>query len=83
MAAGNTINRYKQWLNRLEDESPGIKAQFLNGFFDHGSAAFENANPTPELHECGQCGSPTTGEVCAFCRLRTTTLVKIGRPPNA
>lgn len=83
MAAGNTINRYKQWLNRLEDESPGIKAQFLNGFFDHGSAAFENANPTPELRECGQCGSPTTGEVCAFCRLRNTTLVKIGPPPHA
>jgi tRNA-5-methyluridine54 2-sulfurtransferase len=82
MAAGNTINRYKQWLNRLEDESPGIKAQFLLGFIDHGSAVFETSSPPPDLRECDQCGSPTTGEVCAFCRLRNTTLVRIGRSAN-
>ena len=23
-----------------------------------------------ELHQCSRCGAPTTGEVCAFCRLR-------------
>jgi uncharacterized protein (TIGR00269 family) len=79
MAAGNTINRYKQWLNRLEDESPGLKARFLLGFIDQGSAMFETASPAPELRPCNSCGSPTTGEVCAFCRLQTTTLVEIGR----
>lgn len=79
MAAGNTINRYKQWLNLLEEESPGIKAQFLFGFFEHGAPMFESGSPAPELHACAECGSPTTGDVCAFCRLRTTTLVKIGR----
>ncbi|NIR36387.1 MAG: tRNA(Ile)-lysidine synthetase, partial [Actinobacteria bacterium] len=37
MAAGNTINRYKEWLNRLEEESPGMKANFLFGFLERGS----------------------------------------------
>lgn len=78
MAAGNTINRYKEWLNRLEEDSPGIKAQFLLGFLERGSESFVPDEP-PELVACGECGRPTTGDVCAFCRLRTTTLVRIGR----
>ena len=78
MASGNTVNRYKEWLNRLEDESPGIKAQFLFGFYDKAAATFE-ANAAPVLRECTVCGGSTTGEVCAFCRLKNTTLVRIGR----
>ncbi len=78
MAAGNTVNRYKQWLNILEDQSPGMKSQFLFGFFDRAAGAFE-AGGAPELSACVSCGSPTTGETCAFCRLRHLTLVDIGR----
>jgi uncharacterized protein (TIGR00269 family) len=76
MAKGNTINRYKEWLNRLEEESPGMKAQFLSGFLDRGSAVFEAGEP-PELHACAECGNPTTGDICAFCRVRQTTIVRI------
>lgn len=76
MAKGNTINRYKEWLNRLEDESPGIKSQFLLGFVDRGFRSFEPPEP-PELGTCGECGSPTTSEVCAFCNVRGRTLVHI------
>jgi uncharacterized protein (TIGR00269 family) len=78
MAAGNTVNRYKEWLNRLEDDSPGMKAQFLFGFFDRAADSFEEGG-APDLSACSTCGSPTTGEVCAFCRLRQVTLVDIGR----
>lgn len=77
MAAGNTINRYKQWLNALEEESPGIKASFLFGFFERGQQAFESAGAPIELAVCEECGQPTTGEVCAFCRLRSRTTVRI------
>ncbi len=73
MAAGNTINRYKEWLNRLEDSAPGIKANFLFGFYERGSDHFP-PNPGLELTTCPNCGSPTTGEVCAFCRLQTVTI---------
>ena len=77
MAAGNTVNRYKEWLNRLEDASPGIKAQFLFGYFERGAPVFEDASEDPGLQPCQVCGQPTTGETCAFCRLRNLTAVRI------
>ena len=73
MAAGNTLNRYKQWLNRLEEESPGIKASFLFGFLERGSGHFA-AGEGVELIECSFCGQPTTGDVCAFCKLQSLTI---------
>ena len=78
MAAGNTVNRYKEWLNRLEEEAPGTKANFLFGFWERAAPVFQTA-PPPELVACSECGQPTTGAICAFCRLRTQTLVHIGR----
>ncbi len=78
MASGNTINRYKEWLNRLEEESPGSKANFLFGFLERGQAAFAHHREGLELTACSGCGQPTTGETCAFCRLRNQTLVRIG-----
>ena len=78
MAAGNTVNRYKEWLNRLEEESPGMKANFLFGFLERAAPVFQ-ASPSPDLSACEQCGQPTTGTRCAFCRLQAQTLVHIGR----
>jgi uncharacterized protein (TIGR00269 family) len=78
MAAGNTVNRYKEWLNRLEEDSPGMKANFLFGFLDRAAPVFQSA-PPPELSACEECGQPTTGSRCAFCRLRSQTLVHIGK----
>lgn len=73
MAAGNTINRYKEWLNRLEEQSPGIKANFLFGFLERGSPLFELSDHI-SLRTCSNCGQPTTGDVCAFCRLQQVTI---------
>lgn len=73
MARGNTLNRYKEWLNRLEEETPGIKASFLFGFLERGAAHFETANQV-RLLACAFCGQPTTGDVCAFCKLQKLTV---------
>lgn len=78
MAAGNTLNRYKEWLNRLEEHSPGMKANFLFGFWERGSEMLGPSEPPP-LVPCTRCGSPTTGEICAYCRVRHQTLVHIDR----
>ena len=75
MAAGNTINRYKEWLNRVEEQSPGLKAQFLFGFLERGVAYFP-PDP-PELLACGECGRPTPGETCSFCRVKKVTVLRI------
>ena len=70
-AVGNRHLGYKEALNAIEDRSPGTKQAFYGGFLDRASHLF-----TPEasarkdgLGSCSSCGAPTTGEVCAFCRL--------------
>jgi uncharacterized protein (TIGR00269 family) len=71
MAKGNRHLSYKETLNSIEASSPGAKAAFYLGFLDrmapllvgHSAAAVDG------LNECERCGSPTTGEICAFCRL--------------
>ena len=72
MAEGNRHLGYKDMLNTLEDRSPGTKAAFLFGFFDrvHDRFACDASEERAALGECRECGAPTTGDVCAFCRLR-------------
>ena len=59
---------HKGILNRLEDVSPGAKANFFYGFLEKGRVAFEKAGGVA-LSECVRCGQVTTGELCAFCKL--------------
>ncbi len=72
MSEGNTGIRYKEALNEIENASPGTKHQFFFGFLDRGLDHFsEQAGVSaPELKSCSNCGASTTGEICAFCRLR-------------
>ncbi len=69
MVAGNTVNRLKERMNLLEGTSPGVKQKFLFGFLERGAAHFDEGDKA-NLVSCRSCGSPTTGEVCAFCRVR-------------
>lgn len=71
MAAGNTHLGYKDALNEIEASSPGSKFDFYFGFLKRASALFvpEAAAEQEGLAACRSCGAPTTGEVCAFCRL--------------
>ncbi|HEX9695738.1 MAG TPA: TIGR00269 family protein [Actinomycetota bacterium] len=69
LVAGNTQLRYKDVLNDLERRSPGTKQQFLFGFLDKAAVLFA-ATDRPSLRACRECRQPTTGDLCAFCRLR-------------
>ena len=71
MAAGNKHLQYKATLNRLEEVSPGTKAAFYLGFLERMAPLLEgHATADLEgLRACARCGSPTSTEVCAFCRL--------------
>jgi tRNA-5-methyluridine54 2-sulfurtransferase len=71
MAAGNRHLGYKEALNQIEMASPGTKAAFYLGFLDRLAPRFadEHRAAQEELAECANCGAPTTGDVCAFCRL--------------
>jgi tRNA(Ile)-lysidine synthase TilS/MesJ len=59
-------------LNAIEERSPGTKAAFLFGFLERGHERFaaDASQEREDLRACPECGSPTTGEVCGFCRLR-------------
>ena len=70
-AVGNKHLGYKEALNAVEDQSPGTKNAFYFGFLARASHLFApgTAAGRDELHPCRSCGSPTTGEECAFCKL--------------
>ena len=72
MAAGNRHLGYKEALNRIESMSPGTKHSFYFGYLDRASELFRSGHRAidPEgVVPCASCGAPSSGGVCAFCRL--------------
>ena len=71
MALGNKHIAYKEALNAIEQHSPGSKAAFYLNFLDNMSPllASGTAAATDSLLSCVSCGAPTTGDLCAFCRV--------------
>jgi uncharacterized protein (TIGR00269 family) len=80
MAVGNKHLAYKAALNTIERESPGAKAAFYLNFVERMAPLLASSTraATGELHPCAVCGAPTTGDVCAFCRLEQRVA---GHPP--
>ncbi len=81
MAHGNRHLAYKEALNAVEARSPGAKAAFYHGFVERMAPLLAardrhdvGGDPDADLlRACTSCGSPTTAEVCAFCRLVDTS----------
>jgi uncharacterized protein (TIGR00269 family) len=71
MADGNRHLAYKDALNTIEQRSPGAKANFLFSFLEraHERFAADADVERAELTPCTVCGSPTPGDICAFCRM--------------
>jgi uncharacterized protein (TIGR00269 family) len=74
MAEGNKHLGYKAALNAIENESPGTKASFYLNFIERMAPLLADARQASEdtVGVCTRCGAPTSGEVCAFCRLVDT-----------
>jgi uncharacterized protein (TIGR00269 family) len=74
MAVGNKHLAYKATLNSIERESPGSKAAFYLNFVERMAPllAGVRTESATEVGACRECGSPTSGDVCAFCRLVAT-----------
>ncbi len=60
---------YKDILNRIETESPGTKQQFFQGFLSRMRPTLQREQDV-DLTACEECGQPTTGTVCAYCRMK-------------
>ncbi|MEO7429760.1 MAG: ATP-binding protein [Acidimicrobiales bacterium] len=82
MAAGNKHLGYKEALNSIETTSPGTKHDFYFGFLARASEHFaaEASADREALRPCASCGAPTTGEVCAFCKLVTRATAAAATP---
>jgi uncharacterized protein (TIGR00269 family) len=82
MAAGNRHLGYKEVLNGLEDRSPGSKAAFLFGYLERVHERFDDEviEERAALRPCVRCGSPTPGDVCAFCRLQERAGARLEQP---
>jgi len=81
LVGGNTQLRYKDAMNAIEADSPGTKAQFFLGYLDRGLPLFRFED-TAVLAACENCGQPTTGRFCAFCRARAQILGELLTPPD-
>jgi uncharacterized protein (TIGR00269 family) len=71
MAAGNKHLGYKEALNQIEAQSPGSKLDFYIGYLKRASSRFVSEAEAEQgnLAPCERCGAPTTGQLCAFCKL--------------
>ena len=58
----------KKWygvIHKIESEVPGFKERLINSIEKISEYFYKDE----ELMSCKVCGEPTSGEVCAFCRL--------------
>ena len=71
MAAGNKHLRYKETLNTLEERTPGAKATFYLQFLEQMLPVLEGVAEIERslVGSCTRCGSPSSAEICAFCKL--------------
>ena len=71
MAAGNRHLRHKETLNDLEEKTPGAKATFYVQFLERMLPVLEGVATEERalVGTCTRCGSPSSAEVCAFCKL--------------
>ncbi len=85
LVEGNTGTRHKDVLSELERDQPGAKAQFYFGFLDRIQplldAEGDEGGDGVELYDCRECGMPTTGDLCAFCRQRGRILPVLATAP--
>jgi uncharacterized protein (TIGR00269 family) len=60
----------QQLLYDLEERHPGTRHSIMAGYDGLAAlAAKEHRGESPDLDECEQCGSPTTGDRCRKCGL--------------
>jgi len=55
---------YKRMLNVIEEESPGMKLQFLKGYMNRMVKDGEKTS-----NYCLHCGYPSYGDTCSVCRM--------------
>jgi uncharacterized protein (TIGR00269 family) len=71
---GSIEEEVRRFLNSLEEGSPGIKIAFARALAKN--LDFYKSRLLGQVGRCRYCGTPTSAEVCAFCRLTERGLGK-------
>ncbi len=61
-------DRIKEFMNRLEEEHPGIKLSFIRRL-EKRIETYRALVREKEYRKCKYCGLVSAGEVCSFCKL--------------
>lgn len=67
-AAEAKFKRYKTMLNSIEEQSPGLKRAFYQGYIEN-TRRFREEAARPPLTTCAVCGLPAAASPCTFCRI--------------
>lgn len=69
---GASFTFHKKIWADIEEEMPGRKLDFYQGFLERGRTVFARAagEEGDPLRACAVCGMPTSQEVCGVCRIR-------------
>ncbi|MEW6568648.1 MAG: tRNA(Ile)-lysidine synthetase [Chloroflexota bacterium] len=83
-AVGSTSIYYKEVLNRMEAERPGLKLSFYLAFLqakDEGLLRQPGEDAATTLHACVTCGQPTSNPgQCTFCRTWDQVRARLPQP---
>ncbi len=61
--------RFREIVNRLEEDSPGTRHAIVRGY-DSIRPLLQGEFPAADLNPCARCGEPTVHDVCKACELR-------------
>ena len=69
---GASFTFHKKIWADIEEEMPGRKLDFYQGFLERGRPVFarQESEQGEALHACASCGMPTSQEICGVCRIR-------------
>jgi uncharacterized protein (TIGR00269 family) len=69
-AEGASSIYYKELLNKLENDRPGVKLSFYLSFLEARKTGLFAEHEQVELHPCPRCAQPTSSDgLCSFCRM--------------
>ncbi len=77
LAKESRMLRRKKLIGVIEKEIPGFKHTFYKSHLKRLLPRLEKEIKEPEIRECSQCGMPTVGKTCSYCKLTTKLKQKL------
>ncbi len=73
----STYLAIRSGLDKMEEGTPGIKRRLVRGIHELARRMGTPSSRPPA--QCSVCGEPSSGQICAFCRIRMASQRGIGK----